>query len=83
LKLAAIVESNCEFLTCIRHNVSQRTEVARASFKTLEECIKDWRSRLSIEALLQLIVELAYFLYACKTYQVTPLIDCTSDLRVE
>lgn len=83
--MAALVESNCEFLTNIRHNVSQRTEIARKSFKTLEEYMKDRRCRLNTEALLQLFIELAYFLYACKTYHVTPLIDLIDfkDFRVE
>jgi hypothetical protein len=71
-KLAAQVESHCEFLTFIRHNVSQRTQVARGSFKTLEEYLKDRRCNLNTEGLLQLIVELAYFLYACKIYQAIP-----------
>jgi hypothetical protein len=49
----------------------------------LEEYLKDRRCKLNTEGLLLLIVELAYFLYACKIYQVMPTIDISSDLRVE
>ena len=82
-KLAAQVESHCEYLTFIRHNISQRTQVSRSSLKALETYLKDRRCKLNTQGLLQLIVELAYFLYACKTYQVAPAIVINSDVRVQ
>lgn len=81
--MAALVESHCEFLTCLKHNVSQRTEIARGSFKTLEEYMGDRRCKINNEALSQLVIELAYFFYACKNYQITPIIDTVEDVRVE
>jgi hypothetical protein len=46
-KLVALVESNCEYLTSIRHNLSQRTEAARGSFQTLEDYMSNRRCKLN------------------------------------
>lgn len=40
------------------------------------------RCKLNNEALMQLFIELAYFFYACKNYEATPIIDLR-DIRVE
>ncbi len=41
------------------------------------------KCKLNVEAFLQLIVELSYFMYSCKNNQATPYIDFTRDIRVE
>jgi hypothetical protein len=82
LKLVNRLESNCEFLTYVRH-ASPRTEAIRNSLKTLEEYWGERsNSKLNAEAMLQLFIELAYFHYACRTVQVVPTIT-PSNLRVE
>lgn len=82
MKLASTVSGNCEFLTLVRHNFSQRTDQARESFKKLSEYMQDRKCKLNAEAFLQLIIELAYFYYACKNFQIAPVIG-TEDVRVE
>lgn len=44
--------------------------------------MQDRKCKLNTEALIQLIIELAYFFYACKNFQVTPVIE-VKDIRVE
>jgi hypothetical protein len=82
LKLASLVERNCEFLTCIRHNSNSRTELARSSLKSLDEYMADRKCKLNNETFLQLLVELAYFYYSCKNFKAMPGIT-PKDIRVE
>jgi|LakMenEpi03Aug12_release.lakeMendotaPanAssembly.Ray.scaffolds.fasta_scaffold3064204_1 hypothetical protein len=45
--------------------------------------MKDRRCKMNNESISQLVIELAYFFYACKNYQITPVIDTVEDVRVE
>lgn len=45
--------------------------------------MRDRRCKMNNEAISQLVIELAYFFYACKNYQITPIIDTVDDVRVE
>jgi hypothetical protein len=81
-KLATAVENNCEFLTCVRY-ANARSEVGRSSLRTLEEFWSErGNSKLNNEGMLQLIVELVYFHYACRNFQAAPVI-APSNVRVE
>lgn len=86
-KLAQLVEGNCEFLTTIRQGFTQRSDLQRRSLRTLEDYLgqprdRERKSKLNIDGLLQLLIELAYFLYSCRNFAVTPNI-ASDDLRVE
>jgi hypothetical protein len=86
-KLAQLVEGNCEFLTTIRQGLTQRNDLQRKSLRTLEDYLgqprdRERKSKLNIDGLLQLLIELAYFLYSCRNFAVTPNI-ASDDLRVE
>jgi hypothetical protein len=76
------VESNCEFLTCVRH-ANQRSEAAKNSLRTLEEYWGErGNSKLNTEAMLQLIVEIVYFHYSCKISKAIPVIT-SNNVRIE
>jgi len=48
----------------------------------LDEYLKECKCKLNMEALLQLFIELAYFLYSCRNCSMSPVIR-TEDIRVE
>lgn len=81
-RMVALVESNCEFLTLVRHNANSRTDLALNSCRDLEEYMEDRKCKLNNESFIQLLVELTYFYYACKSFKVMPAVT-PKDVRIE
>ena len=80
--MANSVEANCEYLTVIKSNLTNRTNITRISYSTLEAYLQEVKIKLNIESLFNLYIELAYFLYACKNQGMNPIIEPEEDLRI-
>ena len=71
-KAAELVEENCEYLAHLYNLCSIRNLSLSNTLKTIEAYIEamgeEVRAKPNYEDILQLFIELCYFLYACKMF---------------